>query len=110
MKKIILFASLIALTGCTEQAKVEKWECSSETTFVDFIVDYENKTVGFGNPITGGYPVITELTVNGNVLRFELLGGLKVTVGKTSTTSGNFYLRENTDQMLLGICKRTESW
>ena len=110
MKKILLFASLIALTGCAEQAKVEKWECSSKTTFVDFIVDYENKTVGFGNPITGGYPVITELTVNGNVLRFEYFGGLKVTVGKTSVTSGNFYFRQNVGEMSEGFCKRIESW
>ena len=110
MRKITLIAALITLTGCAEQGRVEKWECASEERWVDFIVDYENKTVGFGNPITGGYPVITELTVNGNVLRFEYFGGLKVTVGKTSETSGNFYFRQNVGEMSEGFCKRIESW
>jgi len=108
MKKIILLASLIALTGCAEQGKVEKWECSSKTTFVDFIIDYENKTVGYGNPIIGGFPIIKELTVNGNVLRFNMQGEVPVTMGKTSASTGNFYWREESAKMPLGICKRTE--
>ena len=109
MRKITLIAALITLTGCAEQGRVEKWECASEERFYDFIIDYENKTVGYGNPIIGGFPIIKDLTVNGNVLRFDLQGGYTVTMGKTSATDANFYFREESAKMPLGICKRTES-